>query len=600
MGRAERQDATAGWHGVHPYKWQNRCVLAVLLPALLPVLLVALLAACTGNGDEMRAQLAELERMNSADSLMTNDSLAEALPAYFDRHGTPNEQMRAHYILGRTYADLGEAPAALDAYLHAADCADTTSADCDYAKLSRVYAQMASIFYHQNLVKDNLTCLDKSIQAAYKAKDTVTAINSYAQKILAYKQLKEHDSVIVICNKVYTQYSAMGQKKVAAMYYAASVKDLIAQMRIKEAKEHLDLYEAESGYFDSNHNIEKGREVYYYIKGNYFMAIHQYDSAEYYYRKELRDGKDFNNQNCGSHGLALLFQQIHKSDSAAKYSMYSYAMNDSVYSQMATQSVEQVKGMYDYTRHQREAQIERERAEKENRRFLYASALAVCILLAIVVLFYKYRRQIAHRKIETAQYQKLFHRHQQAEDELMHLRNHETEFQKLVREKEQMLEQHEAETIELERLRKSEYNLNSIIRLKEKETTELHAELGKFLQKNTNVKDYFFTIKAYTDIRKKTDNGKMLTSDDWDTLIALMEEQLPGFNIFLSMKDHLLTERERQVCILIRLFFAPKSIANALDIDKSIVTRIRISLHQKLFEASGTSRELDKKILHII
>ena len=74
--------------------------------------LVALLvASCTsGRHQQMLAQLEELERQNVADSLMTNDSLAQALADYFDRHGTPNEQLRAHYILGRTYADMGEAP----------------------------------------------------------------------------------------------------------------------------------------------------------------------------------------------------------------------------------------------------------------------------------------------------------------------------------------------------------------------------------------------------------------------------------------------------------------------------------------------------------
>lgn len=77
-----------------------------------------LVPACSGGDKEqMLRQLEELERMNRADSVMQNDSLAEQLVEYFDRHGTPNERMRAHYILGRTYADMGEAPRALEAYL---------------------------------------------------------------------------------------------------------------------------------------------------------------------------------------------------------------------------------------------------------------------------------------------------------------------------------------------------------------------------------------------------------------------------------------------------------------------------------------------------
>ncbi|MCR4914711.1 MAG: hypothetical protein K6A96_03045 [Prevotella sp.] len=78
--------------------------------SVLLLLLVAVLAACSGDGSQMRAQLEELERQNRADSVMTNDSLAEQLVKYFDRHGTPNERMRAHYILGRTYADMGRHP----------------------------------------------------------------------------------------------------------------------------------------------------------------------------------------------------------------------------------------------------------------------------------------------------------------------------------------------------------------------------------------------------------------------------------------------------------------------------------------------------------
>ena len=115
--------------------------------------LTLLLAACT-DGQRMRDSLAELERMNSADSLMTNDSLALVLCDYFDSHGTPNERMRAHYILGRTYADLGDSPLALEEYLTAATQADTSSTETNFSKLSRVYGQMSNIFYIQNLMNE--------------------------------------------------------------------------------------------------------------------------------------------------------------------------------------------------------------------------------------------------------------------------------------------------------------------------------------------------------------------------------------------------------------------------------------------------------------
>ena len=116
-----------------------------------------ILGACAGDEHQkMLAHLEELERQNLADSVMANDSLAERLAVYFDQHGTTNERMRAHYILGRTYADLGEAPAALDEYHIAADCTDTTATDCDYRILTRVYVQTTSLFYKQLMPNEML------------------------------------------------------------------------------------------------------------------------------------------------------------------------------------------------------------------------------------------------------------------------------------------------------------------------------------------------------------------------------------------------------------------------------------------------------------
>ena len=170
------------------------------------VVLMLLASACTGGQrhEQMLQQLSELERQNVADSVMTNDSLAEALVEYFDRHGSANERLRAYYILGRTYADLGEAPAAISAYLDAADCADTTDADCDYAKLSRVYGQMAGLFYQQKLIPNYIVYQDQSVKAAWKAKDTLQALNGSALKTAAYLDLQLHDSVIVNFDDVYS------------------------------------------------------------------------------------------------------------------------------------------------------------------------------------------------------------------------------------------------------------------------------------------------------------------------------------------------------------------------------------------------------------
>jgi len=71
------------------------------------------LASCSGGGQysEMRQRLDALNALNRSDSVLTITERDEAqtLTDYFDSHGTPNDQLLAHYLLGRCYADMREA-----------------------------------------------------------------------------------------------------------------------------------------------------------------------------------------------------------------------------------------------------------------------------------------------------------------------------------------------------------------------------------------------------------------------------------------------------------------------------------------------------------
>ena len=138
-------------------------------------MLLMLLAACYGpQRRQMLALLDEADSLNRAYAKLPSDTLLRQAADFFDRHGSPNEQLRAHYLLGCAYRDMGEAPHALQCYLDAVDRADTLNKDCNYALLCRVYAQMAGICYEQNLMEYSLRALDLSIVSAEKAQDNQT------------------------------------------------------------------------------------------------------------------------------------------------------------------------------------------------------------------------------------------------------------------------------------------------------------------------------------------------------------------------------------------------------------------------------------------
>ena len=99
---------------------------------LLTFLLLLLLVACDdGRRERMEALLDRADSLNRAYIPMTGglDSLLLEATKYYDRHGTPNEQLRAHYLLGCAYRDMGEAPAALQSFQDAVDRVPKTGYD---------------------------------------------------------------------------------------------------------------------------------------------------------------------------------------------------------------------------------------------------------------------------------------------------------------------------------------------------------------------------------------------------------------------------------------------------------------------------------------
>ena len=352
---------------------------------------LCLLLGCGGNGEQMRQQLEALEQQNRSGEQMLNDSLAEALVDYFDRHGDANERMRARYILGRTYYCMGELPRALETYYGAADCADTTASDCDYKVLSRIYGQSSVIYYDQVQSRSQLEKLKQAKSFAMKAKDTLAAVEYYAQMAESYKLLSLPDSVILITMDAHKMFKNLKKIERANQVLGTAISSLIQLGKLEDAKSVIDNYETKSGYFDECGNIQKGREVFYYLKGEYYLAINEIDSAECLFRKELRDGKDFNNQIAGSRGLQEVFIRKKNSDSIAKYANLGYTLNDSAYSLSEMQNIQKLQASYNYNHNKQIADENRIKAERLLTTILIIIVIVIMVIWLILNRFSRYK-----------------------------------------------------------------------------------------------------------------------------------------------------------------------------------------------------------------
>ncbi|MBQ2209229.1 MAG: hypothetical protein II404_04620, partial [Prevotella sp.] len=274
------------------------------------MVLVVVMMGCTTEGEraKMRAGLDSINMRNRTDQPFTIQDV-EPYVRFFEDHGTPNDRLLAHYLLGRAYYEHGEAPMALQCYHDALDCADTTSTDCDFAQLSRVYAQMAQVFYEQGLYREQLVFQQLSSEYGWKGKDTLSTLMSYEQESFAYERLGLTDSAIFVIEDVASKYEQYGYASEAAISLGTIIDNMVNKGEYQKAKQYMEGYESKSGRFDSQGNIEAGREIYYMLRGVYYLKLNMLDSAEYYFRKVLRDGKDYNCQHAGAKGLADLYHR---------------------------------------------------------------------------------------------------------------------------------------------------------------------------------------------------------------------------------------------------------------------------------------------------
>ena len=524
---------------------------------------------CTTDAERtrMRSELDSINVLNRTDQPFTVQDV-EPYVSFFDQHGTANDRLLAHYLLGRAYYEQGEAPMALQCYHDAVECADTLSSDCDYAQLARVYGQMAEIFYYQGLYRQQLNFEDLSVKFAWMGKDTLLALMNYEQESLAYNNLGIQDSAIFIIEDVASKYKKYGRPSDSAIALGTIIRTLINKGEYQKAKQYMDTYKSKSGFFDGHGNIVKGREVFYSFNGLYFLKTDKLDSAEFYFRKELRDGKDFNNQHAAARGLTSLYQKRQRFDSVAKYSMYAYAMSDSLHARRTTKEVERIQALYDYTRHQEEARKEKEIAsqEKAKRQLSIAILLLVVIVAALVI-----NKMYRDRKKKQAEYVRNLELLEQTQSEVLQLREHAEEYEELIAVKEKLLEELSA---------------------------RLQEQRRKSLTDNAAIDKQLQETDIYRKLEASRQNGTKLTIEELRESRKLVLENLPDFSSLLMSKEYKMSQKDFDLCVLFRLGFKSKEVSNMLGLTQGRVSQICTKLLRDVFKKDeGGAAELIN-ILH--
>lgn len=523
------------------------------------------------RGQRMKYELLRAKAMNKAYVDFTTDSIMSEVVEYYDHHGTANEQMEAHYLLGCVYRDLHESPQALSCYLDATEKADTLSPDCDFATLMRIYGQIADEYNRQCMPYKELEANHQFQKYALMAKDTFNYISGIELEWRPYCILNDTAEVRRVTEKACSLYVHCGYEEHAAKALYSLISIYVKSKDITKATKTIRYFEKESGMFNEENEIESGQEQYYKFKALYYEKTEKLDSAEYFYRKLHNYGYDFDMYK----GLLSVYEKLGKTDSICKYSKLKDIAFDNQYSNLHTQAMYNAEGMFNYARNQRIALEKEKEASRNRERIIYISIASVLLILLSLLMFTRYKRNKKHEyDMLVSQYYANKEEYNRAVSEYRHMEENFEDYK-----------MHKAEEINM----------------LQKKLTEFYSENSK-----ENKEIVIQSLKESNEFANILKKAKVLPScryinidnSEWEEVFALFKREIPSFYTSV-VTNHFLSEQEIKVSIFTILQVDTKTTALLLNTTPASISNTKKNISKKLF-SSESARSLYSNLAQML
>ena len=504
--------------------------------------------------------------------LFDTDSLTRELVDYFGNRSSGNEPMLAYYMHGCALMDIGRAPEALQSLYDAINRADTVNNLPAYCILSGVYGQMASIFHKQNLPQDEIWAWENCIDCVKMTSSEEEYIETKGQLIRPYCLLDSLDKVLLLIDEEYQSLTRLGKYDEAADALGTAIHIYIDRGQLSEAEKAMNLFERESGAFDSLGNISAGREYYYYTKGKYELAIKNLDYAEKYFRKAIKYGR----LSEGYKGLLHVYRERGDMDSIVHFSDMYEAAQDSLHDRMRIDAIHQMASLYNYTRSEKEAEMAREQAQRNRTLLMWAVLVAVIIIGGLVLVFKSVSRKKKQRIVKLEQDLNLaLETRNEIQEELLQLKAQ--DYEAVIAAKEVRLAEL-SETIEQLQADNDAYKAGTIPFKKDNPDSFKDSKIAKLFLKKAN------------DINVKINT----TEREWEQLLVRFQKDNPViYDKFRSGRS--LSKLEMRICILLILDISETAISLMTETAASVVSNSKTRANEKLFaqkEASSLKSNL--------
>ncbi len=560
----------------------------------------------------MQTLLLRCNAQNKADSLFENDSLGLLLTDYFDRKGTPNQRMLAHYILGCAYRDLDDRPAAIRCFNDAVAAADTAANDCDIRQLSIIYGQIGGIY-------NKLCLVDEALQAYHSAEllvdrlgDSLHLFNIWANKAESYLNRGDFKTALELKEKAADGYEAHGYPAYAALTRGGCIKGLVFHKQFEKAKAYLDEYKTNSGLFASNGDALPGNEMAYEFIGHYYAEIGRQDSAAYYFYKLQKNAKSLDDLYTAAWCLSRLYKRSHQSDSVAKYAYWGDLLGDTLYSDRQTKQFQQNQAFYNNSRHKQEA-LRYKVENLQTQRQLFLSIFLVAILLALVIgtsIWYR-RRMKRQRRQENLWKLQAINSIQEQKEQLKNSQNEKEHLNQELKEKKETIDkllikiQKQNQKLKYYHNMLDQDKLNGELICQQaqaiKGMSEHLAEYKQHQNKIACIKNYELLlltpiVRRFMELSKK--QKEYPTKEEWAELATEVNKLFPSFIKFNDNASFSLVEQ--QICLLVKIGLDLPSIIFLMNSNNKNITAKRSRMYKKLTGENGGAKDFDEYIRNLL
>ena len=528
--------------------------------------------------DLMRYYLLRTNAENKCDTVLTarHAALMRRDCDYYDRHSSPRGgregAMLAHYLLGRCYDDMGEAPLALEEFNNAINSAGLTPKETDLGTLGRVHGQKAYLFYKSYMPDNSLLELDKAKDIAIQTNDTLSYIMYDEQRILAYYQLHQYDSVLRISNRVSTEYMRMGRHDLSVHSMGTAIYTMIKEGQAREAYQFLV---AERDILQEGSAFSQG--LYNAFMGMAMLGNEKPDSAVVFFRKQLSAAHDNMSHVFGYHGLFEAYDMLGEKDSVARYARLYCSANDSSNLFSSRTTMQAIQGFYQYERDQR--LIERQSMEIKVHRLSFCLVLSLFFLSLLVAWWYVSRTR------NKAKNEQLRRNMEYAE----------------------LLSKYKETRNDIKMLQGKLDSRTRLLHMKKSQEAKLGNKLSTYQEDEKEPKDWDVQLTVLDAplvgaLHMKASIGQQITDDEVNGLFSMMQELMPTFmsavaqlggsNSRKMKKHHLL------VCVLLKLRFTTSELSTLFNKSMQSVSNMKQRINTNLF-GKETSDLLEENLMNL-